>query len=152
MIAGIVGATCDITLNAPADNFYTQDTTPDFNFTTVGSNATYDCTLYLGGVKNGDGSASNNTATVITANTTQAYNEGEDWYIYCQQSTNDFNCTSEIRNIVIGKTRYEAMNSLINFIGDIINLIPDVITITIYGGLLAVVGFMLLYLKDKINL
>jgi len=63
-----------VTLNSPINNQNVTDTTPDFNFTAVDNESTTEnCTLYMNGTASGTNSTvSNNTATIITANSTKA--------------------------------------------------------------------------------
>jgi len=86
------------TLNSPSNQTFTNDNTPDFNFTITGNWTSYSCELFLNGTGYGTNtSTANNTATIITANDTipdNFYN----WYINCTNSTTN---QSEIREITI---------------------------------------------------
>jgi len=155
MILGLVSfvsADCSISLNSPEDNFYTTDQTPDFNYTSSGSNSSYICDLYINSVAYNKSTVSNNTAILVTANSSLTTGEEKIWYIYCQETNNVYNCTSATRGITIGRTNYQGMNSLISFIGDIIGLIPDIISLAIYGAILTVVGVIILWIMKHLKL
>ena len=86
------------TLNSPSNQTFTNDNTPDFNFTITGNWTSYSCELFLNDTGYGTNTTTtNNTATIITANDTVSdsfYN----WYINCTNSTTN---QSEIREITI---------------------------------------------------
>ncbi|HDD44267.1 MAG TPA: hypothetical protein ENG63_05340 [Candidatus Desulfofervidus auxilii] len=76
-----------ITLNSPVNGTFTNDNTPDFNFTVIGNRNSYSCELFIDGESYGTATANNNTATVITANSNVSkwsdfrfYNESIDDY------------------------------------------------------------------------
>ncbi|MFA5797615.1 MAG: PGF-pre-PGF domain-containing protein [Candidatus Woesearchaeota archaeon] len=79
-----VFATIDtLTPNTPANNAFTNDTTPDFNFTVIGNETTTNCTLFINATARGtNASVLNNTPTILTANASLA--EGVyTWYVNC---------------------------------------------------------------------
>jgi len=89
------------TLNSPSNQTFTNDNTPDFNFTITGNWTSYSCELFLNDTGYGTNtSVLNDTATIITANDTVSdsfYN----WYINCTNSTTN---QSEVRDITIDTT------------------------------------------------
>jgi len=57
------------TLNYPLNQTFTNNNTPDFNFTVTGNETSYSCELFLNDTGYGENSSVlNNTATIITAN------------------------------------------------------------------------------------
>jgi len=76
------------TLTSPPDLNYTNDTTPSFNFTAVSNNATtFSCTLYINGTGyDSNNSVSNNTATILTANTSLSDGQYK-WWINCTDNS-----------------------------------------------------------------
>jgi len=92
-----------ITLNYPATNNWTTDTTPDFNFNVSGADATYNCVLYVNDtVKGTNSSVLNNTATTITASTI-AEGLNYQWKIGCT-GTVEGSANSSARTINIDAT------------------------------------------------
>jgi len=95
------------TLNYPLNQTFTNNNTPDFNFTVTGNETSYSCELFLNDTGYGENSSVlNNTATIITANSSipdSFYN----WYINCTNSTTN---QSEVREITI-----DTVNPLISF-------------------------------------
>jgi len=73
-----------ITLTAPANDSWTNDSTPDFQFTAISDiNASFSCELFVDDVGYGiNASVLNNTATTITANSSLAQGT-RSWYINC---------------------------------------------------------------------
>jgi len=73
-----------VTLNSPANNANTSDSTPDFNFTYIDAQAaSASCTLFVDSVAKGTNSATlNSTATVITSNATLT-DGARSWYVNC---------------------------------------------------------------------
>jgi len=68
------------TLDSPAIAEYTNDDTPDFKFTVIGTNDTYDAELVVDGVRHGTLNVANNSLSTITAN--KSLSEGlRHWYI-----------------------------------------------------------------------
>jgi len=94
-------------LTSPANQTFTNDNTPDFNFTVTGNETSYSCELFLNDTGYGTNTSTlNDTATIITANSSipdSFYN----WYINCTNSTTN---QSEIREITI-----DTINPLIDF-------------------------------------
>lgn len=79
----LVAATPSITLNSPGNNTATYDISPSVNFTVIDGNATYSCELIIDGSGYGrNTSVSNNTATIMTVNTSLFYNN-HSWRINC---------------------------------------------------------------------
>ena len=90
--------TFSITLNSPPNQTTTDDSTPDFNFTVSGTESSYSCELFINDTGYGTATANNNTATIITANS--SLSDGTyDWYVNCTAGgvTNQ----SEVREITI---------------------------------------------------
>lgn len=146
LIMGSVNAECAITLNAPEDNYYTTDTTPDFNYTITGNFSDYNVTLYFDSIAYGvNETSTNNTAIIITANATMPYSEAKEWYLFSGNDSN-FNCTSEVRDLTIGKTHFQGVNSLINLVLDTVGLFPTIISLVIYAGLLVIVGMLITWI------
>ena len=77
-----------ITLNSPANNTYTNDSTQNFSFIALSSsNATFSCDLFVGGGNRGtNASVSNNTLTTITSTTVADGNYM--WNLSCTDSGN----------------------------------------------------------------
>ncbi|MBN2014476.1 MAG: DUF2341 domain-containing protein, partial [Candidatus Altiarchaeota archaeon] len=88
-------------LNSPQNQAVTNDTTPDFSFNVVGSESTYNCTLYLNDTNKGNNaSTQNNTPTTITST---ALSDGTySWYVNC--TATGFAEQSKIREITIDTT------------------------------------------------
>lgn len=83
---------------SPANQTATDDTTPDFTFNVSGTESTYNCILYVGGVNKGSNATTdNNTATTITSSVLSdgTYN----WYVSCSSGVRTN--TSETRQITI---------------------------------------------------
>lgn len=89
-LVSIVGAAItNYTLTSPSDNARTADNTPDFNFTAVSDvNDTFSCEISMNSTGRGvNSSVLNNTATIITANSTLA--EGVYvWHVECTDAGN----------------------------------------------------------------
>ena len=107
-----------ITLNSPANNSITSNTTPTFNFTTTGDTDTYSCELFINNTGHGTTTANNNTATTITSNQSLA-NGIYIWNITCSVCGN-IN-SSESRILTINDTTsptieitYPSSNSIVN--------------------------------------
>ena len=91
----------NVSLNSPVNKTVTSDNTTSHNFTPIGSESTYDCTLYYNNTNRGsNASVSNNTATVITSS--EVSDGGYTWYVNCTASsvTNQ----SNVYNITIDAT------------------------------------------------
>jgi len=91
-----------ITLNSPANNTVTSDTTPDFNFTGISTvNVTMSCSAIVDGASVAtNGATANDTATVLTST---ALAEGShNWNINCTDT--DETSSSEIRTIIVDVT------------------------------------------------
>jgi len=74
--------TATITLSKLGDGAYTNNPTPDFQFTVTGNETDYSCELFINDTGYGVETAQNNTLTTITANT--SLSEGTYyWYINC---------------------------------------------------------------------
>jgi len=146
LIASSVNASCAITLNAPEDNYYTVDTTPDFNYTIIGNFSEFPVYLYFDSISYGVNlTSTNNTAIIITANATMPYGEAKEWYLFSYNNSN-FNCTSEVRDLTIGKTRFQGINSLLNLISDTVGLFPTIISLIIFAGVLVIVGILIAWI------
>ncbi len=109
LISIVFGTIDSIVLNSPPNQTATTDTTPDFNFTAISDiNTTFSCELFIDDTGYGaNDSVSNNTATIITANSTLSdgtYN----WYINCT----DVNGTSKSEERVI---TIDTINPVLNF-------------------------------------
>ena len=85
-----------VTLNSPANNANTSDSTPDFNFTATNAASVLSCTVFVAGTARGtNSSVSNATATVITANASLS-DGSHNWYV---------NCTDDAANTGTSATR-----------------------------------------------
>jgi parallel beta-helix repeat protein len=90
-----------VSLNSPLDQTTTNDNTTDVNFDVVGTEATYNCSVYFNNTARGNNaSVQNDTATTIT---TTALIEGPYlWYVNC--SGEGVMNQSEVRNLWIDTT------------------------------------------------
>ncbi len=110
LISIVFGTIDSITLNSPPNQTATTDTTPDSNFTAVSdTNTTFSCELFIDDTGYGaNDSVSNNTATIITANS--SLSDGSyNWYINCT----DVNGTSKSEERVI---TIDTTNPALNFV------------------------------------
>ncbi len=85
---GCMGDCVEVNLTSPENNILTNDSNPDFNFTATSDiNITFPCELFIDDTGYGaNDSVSNNTATIITANS--SLSEGTyNWYINCTDNT-----------------------------------------------------------------
>ncbi|MFA5797617.1 MAG: Ig-like domain-containing protein [Candidatus Woesearchaeota archaeon] len=79
----VLATITSLTPNTPANNAFTNDTTPDFNFTVIGNETTTNCTLFINATARGtNASVLNNTPTILTANATLAQGVYT-WYVNC---------------------------------------------------------------------
>ncbi len=100
------GDCVEVNLNSPANNILTNDSNPDFEFTATSDiNKTFPCELFIDDTGYGaNDSVSNNTATIITANSSLS-NGTYNWYINCTDVDGTFK--SEEREIIIDTTNPE---------------------------------------------
>lgn len=76
-----------VTPNSPATNFWTNDTTPDFNITVAGNETLYNCTLYINGTQKAQNTSTlNNTATIFTSSALTD-SKGYLWQMNCTNGT-----------------------------------------------------------------
>lgn len=133
---------CVINIESPLDDTYITDSTPDFVFNVTGEDLTYNVTLYVNGVIYGNSAtAINDTQTTITPTTNVLMINT--WYLYSLNQTSGLNCTSSIYDLDYGTTKFRGMSKLIGFIKDIVGIVPDLIRLAIYGGILTIVGVMI---------
>lgn len=128
-------ATCSIAINYPDNNFYTEDITPDFNYTCTGTKANYICNISIDSVYDSELETPNATTKVLTpsALTIREHN----WIIACANATES--CVTSSRVIDIGDMKYEGMNDMRKFIADLSAIIIKLIPLIIVLMILAVV-------------
>jgi hypothetical protein len=162
LFLGLIFLTCNISasvinLHFPADKLYTDDTTPAFNFTPVGVNATYvNCEVQLKRCGTGwvsfttPANVNNNTMTQQTATNTGYYDYK--WRVQCNDSVAGTIITlSAERDINIGKSNYRAMDLFAKFISDFIGFFPKLITLIIYGVIIGLVVYVGAWIKGSIK-
>lgn len=91
-----------INLTYPANNTYTNDTTPLFNFTyTSAYNSSLNCTLFLNSTAYGEVNATNSTTAEnnITANSTLG-NAGYIWYMGCDSDGDNVSDEFSVSRII----------------------------------------------------
>lgn len=82
-VLGLIDA---VDSNYPTDDYYTNNETPEFNFTVYGNSETYNCTIYIDDAPYGvDYSVFNNTPTLILANSSISESVHV-WYVNCTDS------------------------------------------------------------------
>lgn len=103
-----LSAITSITLVSPADNAWTNDTTPNFNFSAISdTDATFSCSLYVDAASVATNPAvANNTYTILTASTLSQGSRS--WYINCtdtggtvQSSTRTLNIDSTAPSVTL---------------------------------------------------
>lgn len=153
MLVSMVNASCVINIESPSNNGYVSDSTPDFIFNVTGNITQINTTLYVNGVIYGnDDDIQNNTQSTITP----TLNVGMEntWYLYSLNQSTGINCTSSTYTLDYGSTRFRGMSKLIGFVKDIVSIIPTLISLVIFGGVLIMVGvfasIIVKWVQDKI--
>ncbi|NOR84865.1 hypothetical protein GQ473_02000, partial [archaeon] len=86
----------EITLSTPLNNTFVKNEYVYTNFTVIGTESTYNCWVYVKGLKNNlNSSTQNNTETSILVNVSIGENS---WYVNC--TVNEISNTSETRIII----------------------------------------------------
>jgi len=89
-----------VNINSYANNTWVNTALPIFNFTIVGTNASYDAVLFIDGANHNNTNALNNTPTLLSTNSSLPLSDGvHTWYINATNGTTSNVSTTRTINV-----------------------------------------------------
>lgn len=127
-------------------NVSTSDQTPTFSFTATGTNASYACNLYVGGVASGYILATNATSASITCNQTLTSGSTTAYYVSAYNAT-------EVPATGNSTTYYVSISTfggLVTLLSDVVGVFSPIVDLVIAAGTVMIAIAMIAFIMGII--